>query len=138
MSVKLFGLNEAKNALHAYVEAVNKDTANAIKLTALAIEADAIKSISRGTKTGRVYKRGKKTHTASAAGEAPSTDTGNLVSNIRAVIKPDIAYVGTDLDYGIHLEFGTRKIKERPWLRPASKKNESLFEKYLKAAVKQQ
>ena len=33
--------------------------------------------------------------------------------------KPHQGYVGTALDYGVYQEFGTRKMKPKPFLRPA-------------------
>ena len=80
-----------------------------------------------GPKTGRKYLRRGKTktgkprfHRASAPGEAPATDTGFLMSGIRAQM--------TDFTHGIitiaapyagWLEFGTRKMEPRPYIRPA-------------------
>ena len=135
MSVELFGWNKLKDAMENYVDESNKGVADAIKVTALAIEADAIKSIQRGSKTGNIYTRGTKTHQASSAGQAPATDSGDLVAHIKSIIKPDEAYVGTDLEYGFFLEFGTMKISERPWLRPAREKNIPLFQRRIKAAL---
>ena len=45
---------------------------------------EAIKSIMQGPKTGRIYEKynPRRTHRASAPGQAPASDTGNLVSQI--------------------------------------------------------
>ena len=45
----------------------------------------AIENISRGAKSGETYEKynPRRTHKASAPGEAPASDTGNLVSQIR-------------------------------------------------------
>ena len=45
----------------------------------------AVKGITEGNKSGRTYTRGGKTHTASAAGEYPASDSGTLVNNIYTV-----------------------------------------------------
>ena len=135
VSVELFGWNELQTAMKEYVEESDKGVESAIKITALAIAGDAIKSIQRGAKTGKKYKRGSKTHTASAPGEAPATDSGNLVARIGVEISPGVAYVGTDEEYGFYLEFGTMNLAERPWLRPAREKNRALFNKRIKAAL---
>lgn len=68
---------------------------------------------------------GAKIHRASAPGESPASDTGNLANSIKhteAVITTNsvTASVTVNARYGRALEFGTKKIKPRPYLRPAS------------------
>jgi hypothetical protein len=45
-----------------------------------------------------------------------------LRDSLRVEVAPDrlSATVGTDLDYGAHLEFGTQDTAPRPWLQPAA------------------
>jgi len=47
--------------------------------------------------------------------------SGRLARRVTVETTPDglAATVGTDLDYGTFLEFGTRRMAARPWLRPA-------------------
>lgn len=92
------------------------------------VQADAVRSIQRGSKTGRTYKRGSVSHRASAPGEAPATDSGSLASSIQRVDDGIQAAVGTGLEYGKMLEFGTRHILARPWLNPALEKNRQAWE----------
>ena len=114
--------------------AVNK----AIVRTANQVRAKAINSISRERSYGRVYERGSVVHVASAEGEAPNTDTGRLVSSI-AVESPrrGLSYVGTSLEYGNYLEFGTTRMAARPWLRPAMKANEAELTQNITNAIKE-
>lgn len=89
-------------------------------------------------KSGRTYKRGGKTHTASAPGEAPAVDTGLMVQNIFAEKVADenahrcgIPMIprkvnashkgGKRLTYPADLERGTHRVARRPWLEPAVK-----------------
>lgn len=79
-------------------------------------------------------------HRASAPGESPATDTGELATSIMS--KMDIlapgkasAVVWTDKPYGKYLEFGTKKIEPRPWLTPAVEKNRERFPGALGKAV---
>lgn len=92
----------------------------------LETHANAVSSIQRGPKTGRVYVKSdpSRTHQASAPGEPPATDTGRLVGSIKMELPQTdaTAYVGTKVDYGRDLELGTSKIRPRPWLLPAFEK----------------
>lgn len=78
--------------------------------------------------TGRTYRTGHRTaphstHQASAPGDAPAVNTGRLRQSITALrISPMNWRVGTNVDYALHLEFGTRTMAPRPFLRPAADK----------------
>lgn len=77
-----------------------------------------------GTKTGRIYRvpGTKKVYTASAPGESPAIRTSQLFNSIaQEVIETREGYegiIGTPLDYGVYLEFGTSRMLPRPWLGP--------------------
>ena len=89
------------------------------------IRGEAIKSITQGSKSGRKYKKYNptRTHIASAPGEAPASDTGNLVSNIMVERESEnIVNVVSKAFYSMFLEFGTSKILPRPFMFPASEK----------------
>ena len=90
--------------------------------------------------TGRTYKRGKKIHIASAPGQPPAVDTGILRAsiftdvsikqdNVIGRVGPDVEHiaagtsVGTDVNYGLYLELGTRRMAARPFLRPGLAKS---------------
>ena len=53
------------------------------------IRGEAIQSIQTGSKSGIVYQKynPKREHRASAPGESPASDTGNLVSKIKVQMK---------------------------------------------------
>ena len=54
-------------------------------------------------------------------GPVPKSQTGRLADSLFVRVDPDGlgGEVGTDLDYGRHLEFGTRAMPAHPWLQPA-------------------
>lgn len=54
-------------------------------------------------------------------GGSPETRTGALEASIESApgARPGTVAIGTRLDYGWFLEFGTRRMPARPWLRPA-------------------
>lgn len=73
-------------------------------------------------KTGREYKRGKKTHIASSVGNPPAIDSGRLVSSIAvspatAFGKNPIAKVKTNVEYSEKLEL----VMDRPFMGRDSK-----------------
>lgn len=57
----------------------------------------------------------------SAPGEPPRQRSGALADSVTVwpVADRPAAEVGSDLAYGRHLEFGTRRMAARPWLWPA-------------------
>jgi len=78
-------------------------------------------SIQTGPKGGRSYKRGKKMHQASAAGQPPATDTGFLVNSIVTKAESDdTVLVSVGAEYGASLEYGTSRMAARPFLRPVA------------------
>ena len=124
------------------------------RTTALEIEADTKKSIQSGPKTGRIYRyvrRGKardsagryvkgrkatitvRQHQASAPGQAPATDKGALVNSYRTrKLKVGGYRVGSSMRYARVLEFGGRRMKPRPHLRPAFSRGKAKFQKRLR------
>lgn len=72
------------------------------------------KTLGTGERTGKVYRvpgTRNATYTASAPGEAPAVQLGNLISSITHELKVDtpdelIAQVGTIMEYAKRLEFG--------------------------------
>ena len=76
-----------------------------------------------GSRTGRTYliPGTNRTYTASAPGEPPAVATGQLRSSIKYRIVGDMKVtgeVGSELKKAVELEFGTKRIKPRPFLRP--------------------
>ena len=71
---------------------------------------------------GRIYKRGAKTHQASAPGDPPAVDTGDLrrKTGWRRTGFASRRY-GAATKVGLWMERGTRFILKRPWLGPALK-----------------
>lgn len=104
-----------------------------VKATALVVQSNAIVNLSTGEKSGRVYRRGGKTHVASAPGEAPAKDTGFLAASVEMemmkflgsgldvqVTQMAAAEVRVDAEYGLPLEFGNEHLGgPRPFFGPA-------------------
>jgi HK97 gp10 family phage protein len=136
-SVRLTGTKELKDALKRLGVNADKELADAVRLTAQSIRGNAQKAIARGTKSGIVYEKTnpRRVHTASAAGEAPATDTGRLVGSIRADVAGKEASVSANTVYAAPLEFGTRDMQPRPFLVPALEAERPAWERRLRDAV---
>lgn len=103
-----------------------------VRATALNVQAHAQASMS-GSKRGRQYRR----HQASAPGEAPAIDTGTLFNSITVEVAGELsAAVGTNVEHGLHTEFGTSRMEPRPWLAPAMEAVAPEFEAGLKELLK--
>ena len=90
------------------------------------IRGEAIKSIQTGAKSGVVYQmyNPRREHRASAPGQAPASDTGNLVSKIVVRQKgANVTNVESNANYSAFLEYGTSKMQARPFMLPAFEKS---------------
>lgn len=91
------------------------------KFLALLIHSNAVRSIQKQDGFADIRYKPFRRVTVSEPRNPPNTDTGRLVQSIKFEFENGglVAYVGTNLNYGAWLEFGTVKMKARPWLRPA-------------------
>lgn len=75
---------------------------------------------------------------SSLPGEPPRRDSGRLRDSLFVRTSRDglSAQIGTDLDYGFHLEFGTQTMPPRPWLHPAIEIAKPRIKRRIAAAVR--
>jgi HK97 gp10 family phage protein len=101
---------------------------------ALYVAADTIKveaqiSITTGAVSGKF-------HVPSSPGQPPRNDTALLANNIEAVlVAPLKAEVSSRAPYAAALEYGTSKMAERPYMRPAVAKTKAEVSRLLNVAV---
>jgi hypothetical protein len=109
----------------------------ALAVSVVEMDAYAKQKIQGGSRSGRVYRRRSVTHQASAPGEYPKSDTGQLVASLFFKVAADklSAFFGTMLDYGKWLEYGTRLMSARPWLLPTLKACKARIRERMKKAV---
>lgn len=108
-----------------------------ISKAATSLEKELKDSITKGVKSGKPYKRGKRVHISSAPGESPATDTSKLLNSIRAKRINKNAYeVIIGALYAGILEFGSSRMKPRPFIIPAVNKISKLLDKVLGALFK--
>lgn len=75
---------------------------------------------------------------ASAPGEAPAVREGILRASYQNDVDREnwIGYVGSDLDYSLHLERGTWKMEPRPAIKPAFMKLKATITQILTEGIK--
>ena len=75
----------------------------------------------------------------SIPGESPRNQTGRLRASITHRLSSDdsgkFAEVGTNVEYGLPLEFGTSKMPAHPFLTPSFEQNKEAIKDYLAKAV---
>ena len=126
ISIQVKGFKKVMSSLKNLEQDLEKPFREVIVGGAQLIRGEAIKSIQSGPKSGRIYEKynPRRTHRASAPGQAPASDTGNLVRNI--VVKqenPDLVKVESNATYSSFFEFGTSKMLARPFLFPATERS---------------
>jgi len=137
MKMQLTGTEELKRALREFGLHADRQIQDIVRGTAQNVRSHAIKAVQRGRKSGEVYEKHqpKRTHRASAPGQAPATDTGALVRSIQADIRGRSAEVAANVDYAVYLEFGTQDMEPRPFLFPALEKERPAWDRRLQKIV---
>ena len=117
---------------------ISQEIERALKQSAILVEGDVKRSM-RGTGTP---------HTPSRAGEPPAVMTGKRRASITHEIKKGCGGEiearigikgGTKPDtknYGLFLEFGTSRMRKRPYLKPALAKNLKTITNLITRAVR--
>lgn len=121
--VKVTRVNKSSQILKKYERTVK----NIVAAGAQDVRNTAVQSIQAHGSSGVTYTKynPKRTHTASAPGSSPNSDTGYLANNIHFVIDSDGlgASVESRAEYSEYLEFGTSKMRARPFMQPALEEN---------------
>jgi hypothetical protein len=138
-TIKLEGEAQLMAALRKLGADVDAEVDIAVEATAIELRGEIVKGYQRGPKTGVTYEKynPRRTHTASAAGEAPATDTGRTASATQySKTGKGQAEVSNDVETAPMLEFGTQNIKPRPNWRPKTIEAAPKFNKRLEAALR--
>ncbi len=126
INIKVSNLKKAMAQIKTLQKDLEPDFQEVVKGGAQLIRGEAVKSIQSGAKSGIVYEKynPRRTHRASAPGQAPASDTGNLVSKITVRQDgKDKTNVESNADYSAFLEYGTSKMEARPFMLPAFEKS---------------
>lgn len=126
LKIKMFRNRETRQALENFRGKGARATNLATRELAEMIHEIVVESIRGGTKSGRIYKRYNpaRIHQASAPGQAPADDLGNLAASYTILYQKVNQYVfsatvGSTAIYSARLEFGDARILPRPHLEPA-------------------
>lgn len=139
VGIQLKGSEALRKQLAAMSSEVRAEVGKAVIGTALELQGDIKRSIQRGPASGRVYQKynPRRTHQASAPGQAPMSDTGRLANSIFFDKAGELtAVVGSSIVYALHLEYGSTRMGARPFFRPAVERMRPKFQTRLEAAVR--
>lgn len=122
IEAEIEGLGQFRRLLRNLDDDARRQLQEAVDESGEAVRDSAVRAILHGEKTGRVYTRGSVRHQASAPGEAPASDTGNLVANlvVDGSIEPLEVAVVSGAPQSERLEYEM----DRAFLRPALLENE--------------
>jgi len=145
MAVKLTGMEEIQKTLAEIAAKINAGDESDVMVAAQIVRGAAIKSIQKrsgGIKYSKLAQGGENryTHQASKAGDAPNTDTGDLVSNIGVKTFSGLTGFGFEIEsksgHSEALEFGTKRgLAPRPFLRPAIANSEKQILKHFSRQI---
>lgn len=137
--IEVEGVEQVARNMAALAEKYSQATAEAAVAGGHLVRSDAVRSIQDQSPGERVIRSrtggGEYEHVASQEGDAPNTDTGTLVNSIQVEVTGKTVDVGTRLAYGSFLEFGTRKMRPRPWLFPAYERQKARIMELFKKGV---
>ena len=83
------------------------------------LKEEIVKSITTGSKSGKSYTRNGMSHQSSAPGQPPANDTGELVDSMVVEKRKNYSLLKINADYAGYLEYGTSKMRPRPFIFPA-------------------
>lgn len=141
LNVDVRGVDEFRRTVDQISNRAVERVREALDESAHAIRNNAVTDILHGSKTGRVYTHYMATvdgrvvpveersvpHQSSGPGEAPASDTGFLVNNItvdQSMVGDFNLGIASLAPYSVYLEYGTKDMEARPFMRPALRAEE--------------
>ena len=138
-------LNQLPDFLNSKSSGLNSKLEKAIKLCCEKVRSDIQYNMSHTPRdSSKNYYTNNKSipHHPSWPYNPPAPDTGNLRESIRYEVKNEsreiYGIVGStqkDPPYAFYLEYGTSKMIERPWLRPAMRQNSEFIRSVISKSV---
>ena len=138
--MELSVFHRKKNFYQGLAKTTEKNLRSIIYQATNFVRTEAVKSIIQNPRRGpEVTRYGpKRTIRISAGGDAPASDTGNLVSLISSDVSPTglTGTVRSDASYSKDLEYGTSKMAARPFLQPALEMARPLVRRKLRTLLR--
>ena len=137
-TITMDGGKELQAALRNMGPELQEVVGQIVEGTGLELRGDIIKRYQSGPASGRVYQKynPRRTHQASAPGQAPMSDTGRLANaTVYKVVDDMTVEVSNDVFYAAWLEYGTTQIAPRPAWRPAVEEIMPMFRSRLETAI---
>lgn len=144
VELKWVGLTKLTKAIKDGQTRRERAIIKAAKIASFLVQASARSAVLRDSHTGRIYGN----HQASAPGQSPANDTGNLARNIVVLVDEQDAtgYVISRAPYSAALEYGSaRKVgkdnkvvitEPRPFMGPALEANLPLIKNLFAKALR--
>lgn len=128
LKVDMPNMDQIKQQLAERIAERQKAIDKALRIGATLVHGEAVQSIAKNPGGGRVYVRGGVKHEASLPGNPPAQDTGHLMQSIMAPaqagnLSHPIYEIVVVAKYAKALEYGTRRVEARPFMRPALAKH---------------
>lgn len=101
------------------------------------IRSEMIRLILETPKSGRTYTRRGVSHRASAPGQPPASDTGQLVNSINTEFIPSelTGIIHVSAQHALYLEYGTATMAPRPFARRAAISKMPLVADYISEEI---
>lgn len=119
------------NRIPAIARALSTESDRVVQKTATDVAEEMVTSL-EGARHGRRYGA----HRASAPGEKPARLYGTLAGGINIKRRANNATVFSSAAHTPHLEYGTRNMAARPFMRPAARKFNAIFHLAVSLMVK--
>lgn len=149
----MFDAEQAKRDLNKQILEIQKDMAqkmSRIDKNKSTFLIQSCQTVERNAKEGMINTQtnpnvtyGRRKHHPSLPNNPPAVDMGTMIISITHSIEIEggegVGYVGSILkkpEYPAYLEFGTSKMKPRPWLKPAVEKSMDFMNKLFKELFK--
>lgn len=149
-------LKKYNDKLHFIPEQSRKNVLVALEDAGNRVRNEIINGMRGGQKSGHIYpvptsggrkvgtkgKRVRRTYRASGPGEYPAVASGALIRDIkmditRRLLRVDVGLgQGPTAKVGYWLEFGTKRMRKRPWLRPSFAKHKQQNTDQMKQAMR--
>lgn len=114
----------------------SKHLARAVEASTIVFQNDLKERLNR-MGTGHL-RGGSRPHRASAPGEPPAPDTSNYRDSWQVSFESGgmTGMVATNLEYGLHLEYGTERMEPRPHVGPQVLEHTPKHLRYMREALK--